>query len=300
MVISAAYESGLSSDKIAAHVGCSEPPILRALKKHGVVFRPRNMFSEERKRDIVAAYVAGKTADELGATFGCSTTPILRAVRDADVERRKGGPPYKYRCNRRFFQSIDSEEKAYWLGMIASDGCVSERRHSMSINLKVSDHSHLEKFRAALQTDTPVRVYRRTAPSVRLDSHFSIISPELVSDLTRLGIVPRKSLVLTPPTLEPSLMRHFWRGCIDGDGSIGYYGKWSLHYVGSAAMVYAFRAFMQQACGTRVKMSPHFKVFFIRISGNRIATKAMDALYEGATVYLDRKFALYQRAKARI
>ena len=64
--------------------------------------------------------------------------------------RRLGLKKYPYNCNYRFFETIDTEEKAYWLGFIASDGWISINKNTNSgtvgIELQVSDIDHLKKF----------------------------------------------------------------------------------------------------------------------------------------------------------
>ena len=39
---------------------------------------------------------------------------------------RSVGRNYKYKCNDNFFKNIDTEEKAYWLGVLYADGNVSK------------------------------------------------------------------------------------------------------------------------------------------------------------------------------
>ena len=60
----------------------------------------------------------------------------------------------KNNLNHDFFESIDSEEKAYWLGFIMADGCVYKGSDGSSlrlqINLKGSDVEHLQKFQNAI------------------------------------------------------------------------------------------------------------------------------------------------------
>lgn len=47
-----------------------------------------------------------------------------------------------------------------------------------------------------------------------------INNAEIYADLQRLGVTPAKSLTLQFPDIPPDCVRHFIRGCWDGDGSI--------------------------------------------------------------------------------
>ena len=51
----------------------------------------------------------------------------------------------KYFFNEDYFKNVDSEEKAYWLGFIAADGCILENG-TLKIGLAEKDSLHLEKF----------------------------------------------------------------------------------------------------------------------------------------------------------
>lgn len=50
-----------------------------------------------------------------------------------------------------FFDNIDTEEKAYWLGFFFADGYLTQSSNAVGIELKATKIEHLEKFRCALQ-----------------------------------------------------------------------------------------------------------------------------------------------------
>ena len=53
---------------------------------------------------------------------------------------------YKYDIN--YFEVIDTEEKAYWLGFIYADGCISnDNKQQLIIELCKQDKIVLEKFK---------------------------------------------------------------------------------------------------------------------------------------------------------
>ena len=45
--------------------------------------------------------------------------------------------------NEHFFDVIDTEEKAYWLGFIFADGYVAKDRPTFAMNLQYSDINHM-------------------------------------------------------------------------------------------------------------------------------------------------------------
>ena len=62
------------------------------------------------------------------------------AVRGNDFTARK------YRCNETYFDHIDSESKAYWLGFIYADGCISNNGYRFEVRLSKNDEDHLIKL----------------------------------------------------------------------------------------------------------------------------------------------------------
>jgi len=46
--------------------------------------------------------------------------------------------------NKRFFETIDTKQKAYWLGFIAADGYVNSKR--LTIKLSPKDQERIDLF----------------------------------------------------------------------------------------------------------------------------------------------------------
>ncbi len=138
-------------------------------------------------------------------------------------------PAKIYSCDERFFQNIDTPEKAYWLGFIAADGCVvdNDYHYRVKIALQRGDKDHLEKFRKAIHGNMPIRdavskykvngEYRET-PECTIIIH----SKSMVKDLERLNIIPNKTYSLQFARLPEKLMSHYLRGFVDGDGNFYY------------------------------------------------------------------------------
>ncbi len=190
------------------------------------------------------------------------------------------------------FRSIADEPTAYLIGFFIADACVRLRpAPTLAIALAPRDHEHLSTIRELLGAEHPVL----TAPNaVRL----TVTSLELVTDLCRWGVIPRKSLRAAPPAagdLAPHLWRHYWRGVIDGDGCLSQTrGLPVVHLVGSLAVVRAFRAWCRRvapgSCARVHPVGPGRRGFQFAMTGQR-ARLVIEALYGDATVALPRKAA---------
>ena len=63
---------------------------------------------------------------------------------------RMGLKKSPYHCNYHYFDEVNSEEKAYWLGMLYSDGCINSANGQVNLTLNEKDLPHLEKLKKFL------------------------------------------------------------------------------------------------------------------------------------------------------
>jgi hypothetical protein len=115
-------------------------------------------------------------------------------------------------------------EAAYWLGFLFADGsvCTSRARvPSITLGLSACDREHVEQFRAFVGSGhaiTDVPPYRLATGYVgQPKCVLTFGSAQLAQRVLALG---RYS---GPIDGELAASRHFWRGVVDGDGSIGIY-----------------------------------------------------------------------------
>lgn len=140
----------------------------------------------------------------------------------------------KYK-NEYYFDSIDTEEKAYWLGFIYADGNISKPTrkvgdkikpyYRIEVSLKKEDSYHLEKLRTALEMEASVKIsHTNFEQSTRARLGWN--SKHMWETLNSYGCTPCKSLTLTFPNVnifkDKRLIKHFIRGYIDGDGCISF------------------------------------------------------------------------------
>jgi len=209
-------------------------------------------------------------------------------------DRPKGNYTRHYALDQHYFDVIDTEEKAYWLGFIAGDGCVRERG-VLTVALAAADAAHLEYLRIALCTTRPVRHYvaKRGKRKGQRVAALSICSRRMADALMAHGIEPRKSLILQAWDGPEHLMRHYWRGLIDADGTLvagAVRNRWQVSLVGSKPIVHAFAGWVRGLLPKTVAQ-PHQKlnIWLFRITG-RVGSRVLaEALYGGCTIALERK-----------
>jgi len=286
------YDQGRTWEQINEQAGITSVTLGKILKRNGREYNRRS-DAEGNAEIITALYEAGHGTRAIAEMLGHGKTTVGGViVRHGGTMRQMPGCEYPD-----YFDQIDTPEKAYWLGFISADGCiVTTAQHPegshLAIQLGARDKDHLVKLKAAL--GATASVHDRTAETfgkpTRLAS-LSVGSRRLTKALLVLGVTPRKSATMQPWDGPADLMPHYWRGMVDGDGSLARKTEsvWTVFLCGSEACVRAFAAWAAGICGTTAK--PYYKTgcWYISISGRYQVPKLVRALYADAPVSLDRK-----------
>lgn len=126
-----------------------------------------------------------------------------------------------YNFNQNFLSELNSPEKAYFLGLLYSDGCVYKNKDWESYNIMFGqseiNKDIVYKINNLLDSDYPVTT---TLKGSKLFYRIDLKSKQMFEDLQRLGVEPNKSLTCTFPDINEDLIPHFIRGLFDGDGCV--------------------------------------------------------------------------------
>ncbi len=243
------------------------------------------------EEEIVTLYrVGGLTEREIGGRYGVTRMPIKRVLRTHGVGMRPSHRRPIYQWDKTFFDAIDTEAKAYWLGFLAADGSVADRGVKgmvVTLSLHDRDRTHIERFCADIGCTAPIRDAGQNCSRVALSG------PDLAKALIRQGVTPRKTFTHHWPNLAGDSLRHYLRGYFDGDGTVGlssrnahmsvigtpeFIGEWQAHIAGTVG---------RKGCVMRPKNSPNMAI--ATYSGIPQCRAIHTYLYGGATVYLSRK-----------
>ena len=278
----------------------------------------RELQPEEQA--YVLEYYKTHSNRDIEKTLGITHRELIRFLKDKGLYVYK--PRYSL-CNDKYFDVIDDEHKAYWLGFIFADGYLSappSRPNSqprVGIALQAGDGYLLEQFKKDIAFSGEVKYYYTGKSSFKISQYGRIIitSSTLVNSLLRCGCKYHKSLGIEFPSedvLEQSLIRHFIRGYFDGDGGLsGFlchdknynldYWKYTLSFTGTKEMLDAIKHHLgKDSLKLMKRYNDKKNNHTLNICGNHQIVNILDWLYEDATIYMLRKHDKYQLIKALV
>lgn len=202
----------------------------------------------------------------------------------------------------RYFEIIDTEDKAYWLGFLYADGCVSNDLHYLTIDLSTTDIEHIEKFKNEINAHQKISISSTTDGISHARLHIGC--KIMCNDLVKKGCVPRKSLVLTFPSediLPRHLVPHFIRGYFDGDGGLStFYAHrkdrpnpqfhCELSFLGTTDMLEHIKSYINMDSEKIYKVGNIYK---FRVQTKQKIIQICEYLYKDSHCYLERKYNKY-------
>jgi hypothetical protein len=244
--------------------------------------------------NICKDYQSNMSYKELSDKYNISTWSVGNVLKKNNIKSRIR----KHRCNENYFEKIDEYQKAYWLGLLFSDGYVRKRKQMngkhkqggiVGISLKNGDQYLLEKLISDLDSSYTLR---KQIKDEFLSYKLEINSVKMTDDLIKLGCIPNKSLILLPPKLNDKYISHFIRGYFDGDGSIGKYeNRYKITFLGTNDLLFwILNFFKQKGMTSTPKISKRKNICLLQVNSQNDIELVKNILYDSSgDHYLKRK-----------
>lgn len=246
--------------------------------------------------DILELYNQGLPPTQIAENLGCCPVNITRRLKKSGIlfTRNYSATRYsrinRYAIDEDYFKNIDSEGKAYFLGLMYSDGSVTNNQ----FYLKLKDEDVIQQFKQELKTEAPIRRIEKP-----WDAYILTVScKKLCKHLIHQGCVPNKTRVIQVPKLREDLYRHFIRGFFDGDGCLQLQDKIyrcrfdltsaSLQFLEKLRPIITARAITNGSLNKEKK----YDVWHLNYSGHQVI-QILDWLYKDSHFYLKRKYNKY-------
>jgi len=210
---------------------------------------------------------------------------LLKLRRDEEIVRKIS---QKYSVNEDFFATWSSD-MAYILGLICADGNISSSSNSISIVLHKNDSYLISEVYEAMNSTHKVRFNANMAI-------FNINNMILYKDLLKLGVTPNKSKTLKCPNVPQDFIPDFFRGVMDGDGSVDSKNKRLKVVSASKDFIYGLGNLLDKInIGHKIYNEPYTyngtktDFYTIRVIRRKDVKSIYNMMYKDTDLYLTRK-----------
>lgn len=247
----------------------------------------------------MSKYYSGIRIEDLCVDLKCNKSMIYRKFKEWNIERRERKKSEErcnsiYKIDYNYFDNIDCEHKAYWLGLLLADGFVNNKIIGLCLNKK--DIKLIESFKNDLNSEHQIKTNKDG------NKYITIPCKHMCDTLISYGFHNRKSwefdmnkiLKIIPSKYE----HHFIRGMFDGDGSIKYY---KYDYIKKPQFHFGYTGlenvclYVKNKLNLKRKLIHESNLTYTLVSRNiEDINKIYDYLYKDATIYLDRKYNTFK------
>ncbi|MER6587358.1 hypothetical protein [Micromonospora chalcea] len=286
--------TGESLTAIGARYGVTRQAIRAVLRRNGVPPRRTGTLTDNQRNEVLHRFLGGASLNQIAAEFGVTAPAVRGLLTRRGIEIRSVSHGLRHDA----FDNFDPET-CYWIGFLFADGCVSYRPGhipQISVGLAARDREHLVALRSFLGCDNSISATSPTHGSCQ----FSVRSHRLADRIVELGRYQQ--------AVDGRLVgsRDFWRGVVDGDGSLGIYRRpapstrslTQFRVVGRRHVLEEFVAFLEREGIVGLSVRPHRSIFTVGTTCGP-AERIARLLYEDAVMALARKAEIAARMIAR-
>ena len=309
-------------------------------KRHSGVKKSGKRFAKELNRELLVKlyWDQSKSLSDIAMTFGITRQAVYLKMKNWEIPKRslseartmaldKGKISFnrvdesgetttvqleKRYVNDKFFDEW-SAEMAYVLGLFATDGNIhkspsrganAKPRSLKTLSFTQKEPELLEKILGLMRSNAKIifqkeRSYKHTTAGAIYN--FTIYNDTIYDKLVELGVTERKSQSIIFPDIPEPYVRHFIRGCWDGDGSIGKHSEYSHQarfFSGSKVFVEGMLAELEKAgFPSRRIYSRNEETFFWFSYVGKIVGKLYIYLYEDvpSSMRYERKYLIFRK-----
>lgn len=253
----------------------------------------------DKALDVVSRYKNGESVLSIEKSLSISESTIYRILWSNNIERTpKNMINRKHQVNEGYFNSIDTEAKAYFLGLLFADG-TNDGKKKLTIRLQEEDSYILDVLKNEICPSTKMIRLEPKCEKCKPQYSLDIYSGNLCRNLSSIGCIPRKSKGMDFPNIPNEYLNHFVRGYFDGDGSVCIRNKTEKHYRFFSVSFTSCYTFLLDLKASLE--SEGFKIGKIKMDGRNDYTASFNIngyenikkfykwLYNDSNIYLTRK-----------
>lgn len=307
------FNEGLNCSEIGKLLGYSHKRINAFIRRQGLhsSAKKKDKLTGDEIEDIKTMYDNKCTGKEILKKYrdkiSCDKTIIRIAKEEGCIIRPRGQIPRS--LNEDFFKTIDTEEKAYFLGWMLSDGYVikpsNKKTYPIGIDVKIGDKYILEKFKEAIKLDesaplldqvkkAKINSSKNARKKDTYQTRLLFYSKKMTQDLKKYNVIPRKShTVRFPENIDSNMIHHVIRGIFDGDGCISHN---LVSFYGNEYMMKDIKKILVDTININDnKIFNGETCFSFSFSSKKDVKNFYHYIYDDATIFLKRKKERFEK-----
>lgn len=291
-----------SVNKLSEKYDISKTHICNILEKNKI---KRNKHGLKIKKsdinNIVEMYKNGEKTKNIANLYNVNSATILNVLHKNNIPIRDNNwEQKKYKLNIHYFDKIDTEDKAYFLGLLYADGCNSGE--NIQISLSGKDSEILNKISNNFYfNERPLLKEELSKKNINHQDRFTLVISDqnILKSFEKWGIVRDKTFRLDyPEFLNDDLFNHFLRGCFDGDGSVFLSEEYiNVSIVGYKELLEKLKNKIENILNIKLNLYPNEKndkTHELKTSNMLYVKHMYDFMYKNSNYYLNRKHDIFE------
>lgn len=238
-------------------------------------------INPEQKLQIIAAFHQSMECRDIPAYLNVSERCVARVLKEAGINTKRKN---RYTLNESYFDVIDSPIKAYLLGLMAADGCVTNTNYVVFESI---DKELTEMLKQQLKYSGEIRIIKPKCYAPHYRINFS--SKRLAQALYNYGIVAQRTFSGIYYFPESQYLSSYILGYFDGDGC-AYVNKGRSGGLVCIVGSFAFACELAKQIGMGFVQEHHLKkVYYWKIFSRKDIELFYNFIYQHPNLGLQRK-----------
>ena len=302
------YEPGFTSlAYLAKKIGAKDYHLIsQVLKENGIDFIESKFVCDiDKIKEATEYYLANDISIvDCARKNGVGKNSLRKYINLKGLQKKQLNYQKDIAYNKHYFDYIDNEHKAYWLGFIMADGYTKQDRGIISqftIEISEEDIILLEKFKEDIESNHIIKKRTRVRDTGYVSHLCSITfsSQHIAQTIAKYGVIPNKTyygyINENIFNNDEKLIIPYLRGYIDGDGHINpkkgnYVLKIVIH---SKDILDTINNWLIQYFDVEPVITTYQGTYRLSVQNKKDYFKVLDKIYENSTIHLDRKYKAY-------
>jgi len=300
------HSLGESIAKVSKRYGYDRGSVSRWFKKLNLPIVLKQDLYDKKHDKMLELYGLGNSIEEIASALNIPLTQVWRVLNKSGHITTKTSFDYRYKIKKyntdeSQFNTIDTPNKAYFLGFLYADGNAHSKFYHIKLKLQEKDNQILEDIKNRFGLEQKILNSKTTNPNAQNQRALIICNKVIYYDFIKHGIRPNKTFKLSFPWfLDKKLYSHFVRGYFDGDGCISFDEKRrssTMSICGTNEMCSELKIILKESIGVDSQVSQDRNIFRVRIRRYSDVQRFRNWIYKDSDLKLNRKFEKFSYIK---